>query len=131
MAKIIVIDDEETMRDLLSEILTGAGHEVATAADGIHALRTCYKNEFDIAIVDMVLPGLDGLQTIQKLTNTHHYLKIIAISGGDKSFDGNTYLDLVRDKKAHRVFKKPFEPGELLKAIKELMHTTGNVQTPS
>jgi CheY-like chemotaxis protein len=120
MARILVVDDEETIRGLLKEVLSDAGHEVCAVGEGIEALRKCYKEEFDLAIIDMVMPGLDGMQTITKLAGSHPMLKIIAISGGDKSFDGNTYLDLVRDKRAHCVFKKPFEREDLLKAVDEL-----------
>jgi CheY-like chemotaxis protein len=121
MAKILIVDDEEMIRSLFTEIFAVTGHTVCLACDGVEALRKSYKEEFDLAVVDMVMPGLDGLQTITKLRQNRPCLKIIAISGGDKSFDGDTYLDLVRDKRAQRVFSKPFERKELLEAVEDLV----------
>lgn len=121
MPKILIADDNETIREMLAEMMTREGFDVSTAQNGIQALRMCYKDPFDLAIVDMVMPGLDGLQTISKLRQDHPGLKIIAISGGDISFDGTIYLDLVRDKRAHRTFAKPIPRRELIAAVNELL----------
>jgi two-component system phosphate regulon response regulator OmpR len=123
MHKILIVDDEEIMRDMLVQMVTEVGYTASSAINGLEAESACDKEHFDLVILDMVMPGQDGLATVAKLRQNHGYLKIIAISGGDRSFDGTTYLDLVKDHGAHKTFVKPFERDEILMAIGELLKT--------
>jgi CheY-like chemotaxis protein len=123
MHKILIVDDEEIMRDMLVQMVTEVGYSASSAINGLEAESACGKEYFDLVILDMVMPGQDGLDTVAKLSQNHGYLKIIAISGGDRSFDGTTYLDLVKGRGAHKTFTKPFERNERLSAIEELLKT--------
>jgi DNA-binding response OmpR family regulator len=123
MAWILVVDDDEIMWDMLMQMLTLAGHEVSAACNGREAEAACAVNHFDLAVVDMVMPGEDGFLTVEKLVRAYAGIKIIGISGGDRSFDGTTYLDLVKERGAHRTFTKPFERSVFLAAVKELLGT--------
>jgi CheY-like chemotaxis protein len=79
---ILVIDDEPAIRALLRAILTGAGHEVFEAENGAAALRLLERQPAELAICDMLMPGLDGLETIRLLRQAFPALRIVAMSGG-------------------------------------------------
>jgi CheY-like chemotaxis protein len=81
----------------------------------------CVENRFDLAIVDMVMPEEDGFLTVEKLVGICRNIKIIAISGGDRSFDGTTYLDIVKKLGAHRTFTKPFDRKVFLTAVADVL----------
>jgi two-component system chemotaxis response regulator CheY len=67
MAKILIIDDEEHMRVLLTRMLTRDGHEVFTAKDGIEGVQSFYQVKPDLVIADIVMPNKDGLEVIAEL----------------------------------------------------------------
>ena len=61
MSKILVVDDEQSMRDFLAILLTKEGHEVATAKNGADAIKAVQAEIFDLVITDVKMPGADGL----------------------------------------------------------------------
>ena len=63
--RILVVDDEDIIRVLLTEILTEEGYEVITAPDGEHAVELLEKENFDLVISDMVMPGMNGIEVLQ------------------------------------------------------------------
>jgi DNA-binding NtrC family response regulator len=82
MAKILVIDDDDPIRFLLTRMLTRDGHEVFTAPDGIEGEKTFYQVKPDLVITDIVMPNKDGLELIAKIFATNPKQPIIAMSGG-------------------------------------------------
>lgn len=80
-AKILVIDDEEGMRDLLAYELSKVGYAVTTAASGSEGIALARKQYFDLAITDLKMPGMDGLETIAGLKNVDPRLEVIMITG--------------------------------------------------
>jgi len=121
MYKILVVDDDEFMREMLIQMISKTGKEVFSASNGIEAEDICTKESVDLVIIDMVMPERDGYQTITELKRNHKNLKIIAISGGDICFDATSYLMLVKDRGAHRTFTKPFNHSEFLSTIDEML----------
>ena len=65
MARILIVDDEEYIRDLIKEILSPAGHEFHLAADGSRAVEVLRKKPVDLAIVDRNMPGISGIELVQ------------------------------------------------------------------
>ena len=65
-AKILVVDDEPIIRETLAEMLTAEGREVATAASGEQALALLQQQTFDLMLLDLIMPGLGGLQVMEK-----------------------------------------------------------------
>ena len=112
-SRILIIEDDPEVRELLKVLLTRKGFEVDVAGDGtegIHAFRT---HPADLIITDLVMPGKEGLETIIDLRREFPDLKIIAISGG--GVDGqNNYLNAARLCGATMTFRKPFQNEELL-----------------
>ena len=119
MAKILVIDDELDTRRLLRRMLEGAGHEVTEALDGEEGLREYRVSPTDLVLMDLLMPGMDGLTAINELLREFPDARIVAVSGG-----GDRDLDLLpkaRDLGAVRTFGKPFDVPELLRAVDELL----------
>ncbi len=69
--RVLVIDDERTVRLLVERVLTGAGHQVTLAEDGEAGLRALAASRFDLLIADKNLPGIDGLEVL-RLARTHY-----------------------------------------------------------
>ena len=65
-AKILVVDDEPAIRETLAEVLNAKGRKVVTAASGEEALALLQKETFDLMLLDLIMPGLGGLQVMEK-----------------------------------------------------------------
>jgi two-component system, response regulator, stage 0 sporulation protein F len=116
MATILVIDDEESIRTLLKDVLEKAGHRVIQASDGREGLTAYQKNKVDLVMMDILMPDTDGLEATLQLTREYLDAKIIAMTGaqGDKNF-----LDVAKLFGARRVFEKPFDLEKLVQAVNE------------
>ncbi len=119
MIRILVIDDDFQMREMLGVILERKGYDVKTASDGKAALQLQSKKPFDIVITDIIMPEKEGLETISELRRGYPRLKIIAISGGGQ-YKPEGYLELAKQLGADRVLAKPFGSWEILGAVREL-----------
>jgi len=118
--RILVIDDDADVRGSLSKILTRAGYEVVVAADGAAGIELQHKAPADVIITDIFMPGLDGLQTIRQLKKEGSGVRIIAVSGGDRT--GTVDLkEHARLMGAFNVLAKPFEMDDVLAAVKEAL----------
>ncbi|MFO0707743.1 MAG: response regulator [Nitrospira sp.] len=116
MATILVIDDEESIRHLLREVLEKSGYRVLEASDGREGLSAYQKQPVDLVIMDLLMPDTDGLEATLQLTREYVDAKVIAITGaqGDRNF-----LDVANLFGARRTFQKPFDITKLLQAVKE------------
>lgn len=121
MARILAIDDEANIRDLLSIVLSEAGHEVVTACDGQDGLRRAAVQPFDLVITDIVMPVGEGIETIRELRQRTTSLPILAISGGAR-FGTVDMLDVALKLGASASLAKPFCQDDLLQAVDALLH---------
>jgi CheY-like chemotaxis protein len=119
MTRILVIEDDTVIRRVLSLNLVNAGYTVFEATHGADALLQLRKNRTDLVITDMLMPEMDGVETIQQLRRTFPDVKIIAISGGGMA-SADYYLKIARELGVGKTLKKPFTFPELLDAIQEL-----------
>jgi len=120
MARILIIDDEAMIRDLLVNILEREGYETITASGGKDGIKIYRENPADLIITDLLMPEKDGLETIMELRREFQDVKIIAMSGGGK-VDPDTYLQIAKTMGAIKTISKPFERKELLKTIQEIL----------
>jgi two-component system nitrogen regulation response regulator NtrX len=81
MAKILVIDDERAIRNSLKDILSYENHTVEDAADGLAGLELIKQNKYDLVLSDIKMPGLDGLELLQKLEEIEPHPTVVMISG--------------------------------------------------
>jgi two-component system response regulator (stage 0 sporulation protein F) len=116
MATILIIDDEQSIRALLKEVLEREGYRVIEAGNGREGLAMYQKHPADLVIMDLLMPDTDGLEATLQLTREYVDAKVIAMTGaqGDRNF-----LDVAKLFGARRVFEKPFDINELLKAVQE------------
>ena len=110
MARILVIDDEEPIRWLLSKILRTARHEVLQAGNGREGIEICERNAVDLVITDIVMPDTEGLETIRELRRRHPSLKIFAMSGAGPAIRLDV-LSIASSFGARRTFRKTLLSG--------------------
>src|SRR5215471_15037115 len=80
LGTILVIDDEEIMREILDTLLTREGYDVRLAASGAEGLEMARALPFDAAIVDIMMPGLDGIATLDELKRIDDDLAVVMIT---------------------------------------------------
>lgn len=117
--RVLVVDDDGDFRKYIVQLLEEAGHDVCEAANGLLALQALGEHEVDIMITEIIMPVMEGIETIRTVRREFPDIKIIAVSGGGHGEVG-FYLDLAAAMGAHRIFTKPFEPSTLLNAIDQL-----------
>lgn len=133
MARILIIDDEKDIREVLKEILRRAGYDADIAGDAREGLEILENGGIDLLITDVIMPGMDGVAVVEQVRENHPQTPIIVISGG-----GNTapmsyepgaiattaYLESARIAGADRTLTKPFDRQEILDAISDLLRTS-------
>lgn len=121
MKRILVIDDDELMRSMLSQMLGRAGYEIILAANGHEGLKQFHAHApFDLVITDLIMPGKEGIETMMELRHDHPALPIIAISGGGRT-TGRDYLPIAAQLGARRTVAKPFTRQEILEAVQDVL----------
>ena len=120
MARILLIDDEQTVLDVFRQLLESAGHEVVTATDGQQGIDSYLLNPTDLIVTDMVMPVKDGLKMIMELIEHCPDVKIIAVSGGDV-LEPQRYLTLAASMGIKETLIKPIAGADLLRAVTEAL----------
>jgi len=123
LARILVIDDERQVRDMLEEMIRSAGHVAVVAADGEQALELQRATPCDLVIVDIFMPGKQGLDTIRDLRAADPHLKIVALSGGG-GFDRFDALESAIEAGASVTMRKPVDWEELILTIGNLLQVS-------
>ncbi len=126
MARVLVVDDERSIRNSLKEILEYEKHEVILAENGTEAIDTLRSNEFDVMLLDIKMPGIDGNEVLDEVVQSYPGLPVIMISG-----HGNVDTAVAAIKKgAYDFIEKPLDLNRLLVTLrnamdrKELVHET-------
>jgi CheY-like chemotaxis protein len=115
VAHILVVDDEAPLRSVLRRGLERHGHTVSEASEGAEALRLCRKTVVNLVLLDIFMPGKEGIETIRELHRDLPGLKIIAMSGGGR-YGYVDVLETAQKLGAQRIFRKS-DPWEELLAI--------------
>lgn len=123
MPSILVIDDDDGLRDALRRNLQKAGYQVVEACEGGQGLQQLEHAAVDLVILDIFMPGKEGLETITELRRSHSNLRVIAMSGGGSS----GMIDILQAARlfgARRTLTKPFTREQLLEAVHEELSRT-------
>ncbi len=118
MASILLVDDDELLRETLRDTLENAGYEVKAAADGAEALRHFRDHGADLIIADIFMPEMDGLALLRAVRGIDPKVPVIAISG--QTGHAN-YLDFATSFGAHSTLQKPFTLKLLLETVAEAL----------
>ena len=116
MSKILVVDDEQAIVDVLAYNLTKAGHQPIIARDGEQALQLARAERPDLVILDLMLPGIDGLDVCRKIRKDGD-LPIIMLTAKDEEMDRVVGLELGADD----YVVKPFSVRELMARVKSVL----------
>ena len=118
--RILIVEDEVRLAMALQEILTEAQYEVATAYDGITALDMALRDGYDLILLDVMIPGKDGLVVASELRRLHVKSSILMLTAKDSTNDKVMGLDCGADD----YMTKPFATEELLARIRALIRRT-------
>jgi len=117
LARILVIEDEQDIREFCRRLLTGEGHQVVEASNGEIGLSLFRQDPSDLIITDLFMPEKDGIETIRELRRDFPDVKIVAISGGTRTVSGVTFLKVASHLGAIITLAKPFSRAELIAAV--------------
>jgi CheY-like chemotaxis protein len=129
MARILLIDDDDQLRTLLRLMLTHFGHTVTEARNGVEGLKHFALDGTDLVITDLVMPEMEGIETILELRRREPQVKIIAMSGGGRN-RGADYLRPAKAMGAAKTLTKPFSNETLIAAVNEVLADTGAFVPP-
>jgi len=118
--KILIVDDEEIVRELLVEVLSDSGFQTVTAENGLIALDLFSKPDmrFDLVVVDMSMPGMNGPEVCREIRKINPSQKLIIATG---SFSTDEELAELKGNGISDIVKKPFNLGELLSLFERVM----------
>lgn len=119
MNRILLVDDNLDLRQMLKEALEMAGFAVQEAANGREALEFRRQQPFRVLITDIFMPDADGFETMDSFRNEFPDTKIVAITG-DARVSKYDYLEAARLIGAHATLHKPFEPDALIRTLRAL-----------
>jgi CheY-like chemotaxis protein len=121
MPKILVADDDPSIREYTRLILESAGHEVHEARDGKEALARHAQEVFSMIVLDLFMPEKDGFEVIRELKNSSPNFPVLAISGG-WVLDSANMFEIARTLGAEETLSKPFTPTELIRAVTRILN---------
>jgi CheY-like chemotaxis protein len=124
MALVIVVEDDVGLGTILARLLGGRKHEVRVVTEGSAALRLIGARPPDLMITDILMPGVDGLETIMRTRQIAPAVKIIAMSG-DGGSSRPDFLAMARKLGADALLRKPFGNAELIELVDRLLGPGG------
>ncbi len=116
MYKILVVDDEEKIRELIGKYAKFEGHSVDFATDGMEAVEKCRDNSYDIIIMDIMMPNLDGFSACREIRKKSN-VPILMLSARGEEYDKINGFELGVDD----YVVKPFSPKELMLRVEAIM----------
>jgi two-component system response regulator ResD len=120
MARILIADDEARIRSVIKEYAEFEGHEVVEAEDGMQAVELCEAQDFDLIILDIMMPRLDGFLAC-KAIRKNSYIPVLMLSARGEEFDKLFGFELGIDD----YVVKPFSPKELMARVKAILQRNG------
>ena len=122
MARLLIVDDEMRIRELIKKYAKFEGYEVDEAADGMEALEKCRSNDYDLVILDIMMPELDGFSVCRELRKNRP-VPVIILSARGEEYDRIHGFELGIDDNV----VKPFSPRELMMRVAAVLKRTGSI----
>ena len=117
--RVLIVDDDESLRRMLAALLEAAGYEITQASNGREALNRAGTLEADIILTEIVMPEVEGLQLIQELLRLNPSQRIIAMSGAHRA---ESYLATAKSLGAKATLTKPLPLEKLLRTLHQVSH---------
>jgi DNA-binding response OmpR family regulator len=133
MARVLVVDDDKGVRTVIKTVLELEGFDVIVAEDGRSGIAAIQSYNFDVVIVDIFMPGMDGLETIRVFNKHAPCVPVIAISGflfRDSSVPAPDFLSMATKLGAAYSLHKPFRPKDLLRVVEACLSDDGPSDRP-
>ncbi|MCB9481363.1 MAG: response regulator [Desulfobacteraceae bacterium] len=118
--KILIIEDDSDLRQVLKIMLEKEAYSVSEAENGMRGLKAFQSNKFDLVITDIIMPEKEGIETIFELKKINPDVKIIAISGGGR-IAAEEYLMMAKNFGVSTVLSKPFKKDDFLSSVKDVL----------
>lgn len=122
MYHILVVDDEQNIRQLIKKYANYEGYKVTEAGDGMEALEICGRCSFDLIILDVMMPELDGFSTLRRLRRTDARTPVLMLSARGEEYDRIHGFELGVDD----YVVKPFSPKELMLRVSAILRRAGD-----
>ena len=119
MCKILIVDDEENIREVLKEYASFENYEVYTAEDGMDAVKMCRERDFDLIVMDVMMPRLDGFSAVKEIRKSKD-TPVIMLSARSEEYDKLFGFELGIDD----YVTKPFSPKEVMSRIAAVLRRT-------
>jgi CheY-like chemotaxis protein len=121
MSFVLVVDDDPDFREFARVMLVEAGHDVSVAEDGFKALRLVEARPPDLAVLDMLMPNRDGIETLGDLRRLWPQVKVIMVSAGARRMDSDTLLHSASALGADATLAKPLDQARFLELVASLL----------
>ena len=119
MSRILVVDDDRTTRHVLQGVLNNAGHSASVAKDGVEALAALRAESFDLMLLDVWMPRMNGIQLLAKLRSRKNRPRVVVMTSDDTP---ETLLKAVREQ-AFKYVHKPVQPAALLTTVRDVLES--------
>lgn len=129
MGKILVVDDDNSLRAMVCRMLETNGHQVREASDGNQACKLIAQEKFDLVFCDIFMPSKDGLETIQAIGSQPQPTPVVAMSGGAHRIEIDL-LPYARTLGAVAVLTKPFDYAKVLEMVRVHLPGSNNQGQP-
>ena len=120
MARILLAEDDGSMRDFLARALRKAGHQVVDVGDGLEAMSTLTEEPMDLLLADVVMPGMDGIELARRAAKEQPGIKVMFITG----FAAVALRARSEAQRGTRVLSKPFHLRELVNQVDQMLEAS-------
>lgn len=120
MKRILLAEDEDVLRMLTVDTLEDEGYAIHEAENGVEAIELLDKQDFDLLILDYMMPKMTGLEVVQHLRKNNSSIKILMLTAKSQQED----IDLLKNAGANYYMAKPFSPQKLVEAVRDIFAET-------
>ncbi|TJX13499.1 response regulator transcription factor [Tissierella creatinini] len=124
MDRILIVDDEEKIREVLREYGEFEGYQISEATDGMEAVNLCKNNDFDLIVMDIMMPKLDGYSAVKEIRK-YKDIPVLMLSARGEEYDKLFGFEIGIDD----YVTKPFSPKEVMARIKVIISRNQNLET--
>lgn len=121
MSKILVVDDDAQMRQMIAQMLEREGYTVSSACNGREALTRYRQGRCDLVVLDILMPEMDGIETTMELKREFPQVRILAVSGGRRALSPQFNLESATVLGVNATLAKPFTREQLLRTVRAVL----------